>query len=114
VEQRLAGVVMAQYDVYANPNPASRDAVPYVVDVQNRLLSQFTTRLVVPLRPAGAELAGAPRRLLPRLQVLSTTYVLYPHQAAPVESRLLKKPVASVAAQAADVLGALDAVISGV
>jgi toxin CcdB len=109
-----AGNSMAQYDVYPNPNPATREAVPYLLDVQNRLLDQFSTRLVMPLRADGPQLAGAPRRLMPRLPVKGTAYVLYAHQAAAIESRLLKKPVATLAAYAADVLGALDAVTSGV
>ena len=105
---------MAQYDVYVNPNPASREAVPYVVDVQSRLLDQTNTRLTMPLRPLSPASAGLPRRLVPRLTVAAQTYVLYAHQAAVVESRLLKKPVASLAAHSADILGALDAVVSGV
>ena len=105
---------MAQYDVYVNPNPASRGAVPYIVDVQSRLLDQVSTRLTMPLRPASELTAGLPRRLVPRLRVADQTYVLYAHQAAVVEARLLKRPVASLAAQGAEILGALDAVVSGV
>jgi toxin CcdB len=105
---------MAQYDVYVNPNAVSREAVPYVVDVQSRLLDQINTRLTMPLRPLSAANAGLPRRLVPRLRVAEQTYALYAHQAAVVESRLLKKPVASLASNSADILGALDAVVSGV
>jgi toxin CcdB len=105
---------MAQYDVYVNPNPVSREAVPYIVDVQSRLLDQVHTRLTMPLRPATAATAGLPRRLVPRLRVAEQMYVLYAHQAAVVEARLLKQPVASLAAQSAEILGALDAVVSGV
>jgi toxin CcdB len=103
---------MAQYDVYANPSVASRDAVPYVVDVQSGLLAQFSTRLTMPLlrRPA----ARLPGRLAPRLQVNGEDLVLYPHQAAVVETRLLKKRVASLATHAAQIVDALDTVISGV
>jgi toxin CcdB len=105
---------VAQYDVYPNPSAASRDVVPYIVDIQSRLLSQAATRLTVPLRKASATHATLPRRLVPRVSVLGQAYVVYAHQAAPVESRLLKKAVASVAAQAADFVDAIDAVISGV
>ncbi len=105
---------MAQYDVYVNPNPASREMVPYVVDVQSRLLDQVNTRLTMPLRPATAATAGLPRRLVPQLRVGEQAYVLYAHQAAVVEARLLKRPVASLAAHGAEILGALDAVVSGV
>jgi toxin CcdB len=105
---------MAQYDVYANPNPASRDAVPYLVDVQSRFLDHFTTRLMLPLLRSEPSHTAVPRRLMPRLRVLEQSLVLYAHQAAAIESRLLKKPVASLAPQATEILGALDAVTSGV
>jgi toxin CcdB len=105
---------VAQFDVYVNPNPASRDVVPYVVDVQSRLLSATATRLMVPLRRLSAAHADLPRRLVPQVQVRSEAFVLYAHQAAPVEARLLKKSVVSLAGQSADIVGAIDAVISGV
>jgi toxin CcdB len=40
---------MAQFDVYLNPNPASRKYAPYLLDVQNDLFESLTTRVVVPL-----------------------------------------------------------------
>lgn len=105
---------MAQYDVYVNPNPASRLAVPYVVDVQSRLLEQLNTRLTMPLLRWAAVHAGLPRRLVPTLPIAGEDYVLYAHQAAVLEARLLKSPVASLAAHAGEIVGALDAVVSGV
>jgi len=38
-----------QFDVFENPSPRTRDAYPYVVDVQSDLLSSLATRMVVPL-----------------------------------------------------------------
>ena len=105
---------MALYDVYVNPNPASRETVPSVVDLQSRLLDQSNMRLTMPLRPATAVTAGLPQRLVPRLRIAEQTYVLYAHQAAVVEARLLKRSVASLAAQGAEIPGALDAVVCGV
>jgi toxin CcdB len=104
---------MAQYDVYINPNPASRDTVPYLVDVQSRFLDHFTTRLMMPLLRFQALDAGVPRRLMPRLVVKDETLVLYAHQTAAVQHRLLKKPVASLAPHASEIVEALDAVVSG-
>ena len=40
---------MAQFDVYRNPNPATRARIPYLVDVQSELLAPLATRVVVPL-----------------------------------------------------------------
>ena len=38
-----------QFDVFENPSLRTRDAYPYVVDVQSYLLSSLATRMVVPL-----------------------------------------------------------------
>lgn len=105
---------MAQFDVYVNPHPGSRDRVPYLVDVQSRLLSQASTRLTLPLRRYNGSHEDLPRRLVPKVRVLAEDYVVYAHQAAAIEVRHLKKPVATLAAQAADLIGAVDAVISGI
>ena len=105
---------MAQYDVYPNPNPHSRDRVPYVVDVQSELLSELRTRLVLPLSRVGADMAHAPRRLSPLFTVAGQRLALLPQVAAGLDAKLLRKPVASLAAHAGELRDALDAVLSGV
>ncbi len=40
---------MAQFDVYANPNPDSQQQIPYLVDIQADLLDHLATRVVAPL-----------------------------------------------------------------
>ncbi len=105
---------MAQYDVYTNPNKATRDMVPLLVDVQSALLDQVNTRLTLPLVKFEAHNAGLPRRLVPRIRLGEQTYVLYAHQAAAIQAKLLKKPVANLKSQSTDIVNAIDAVISGV
>lgn len=43
---------MPQFAVYGNINPATRAAVPLLLDVQSDLLAELGTRVVVPLYPA--------------------------------------------------------------
>jgi toxin CcdB len=105
---------MAQYDVYPNPSPRSRDEIPYVVDVQSDLLADLRTRLVMPLAVTGAQLPQAPRRLSPTFVVEGRLLAALPHLAGGIEARHLKKPVSSLSAHAADLRDALDAVMSGV
>ena len=45
---------MAQFDVYRNPNPATRGRIPFVLDVQAALLESLATE--------PQELAGIPRK----------------------------------------------------
>ncbi|WP_114327577.1 CcdB family protein [Candidatus Colwellia aromaticivorans] len=40
---------MSQFDVYINPSKKSREAYPYIIDIQNALISDITTRIVIPL-----------------------------------------------------------------
>ena len=40
---------MARFEVHSNLNRASRDRVPYLIDLQADLLAALRTRLVAPL-----------------------------------------------------------------
>ena len=40
---------MAQFDVYENPSKATRKAYPYILELQNDVIEQIATRIVVPL-----------------------------------------------------------------
>ena len=104
---------MAQFDVYLNPQPASRQFVPYVVDVQSPLIDQLGTRLVMPLSRIGADQPVLPQNLCPLIDVEGESLSLMPHLAAPVVARSLKKPVASLSHRASEVTAAMDAVLSG-
>jgi len=105
---------MAQFDVYANPSVASRDGFPFLVVLQNDQLDHLPTRLVMPLQRLEREPAGMPRRLAQVVQVEGEALHLAAHQCAAMPARLLRKPVASLAAEQGTLRDALDAVVSGV
>ncbi len=105
---------MAQFDVYRNPVAASREAIPYLVDVQSDLLSGISTRLTFPLaNPAVLPSAGPPS-LCPAVQINGQLLRVLPHLAAAFRAKDLGKSVASVAGQASELIGGMDAVLSGV
>lgn len=104
---------MAQFDFYPNPHPPSRQFVPYLLDVQSALIDLLGTRLVMPLSRVGVQQSRLPTNLCPLLEVAGEPLVLMPHLAAPVHVRQLKAPAGSLAHCAADVLAAMDAVLSG-
>ena len=104
---------MAQFDVYLNPQPASRAFVPYVVDVQSNLIDLLPTRLVMPLSRVGVDQPKLPVNLCPMVDIEGEPLALMAHLAAPVAARLLRKPVVSLAHRASDIGSALDAVLSG-
>ena len=60
---------MAQFDVYRNPNPATRARIPYLVDVQSELLDSLATRVIVPLCKPAVLKSRLAERLNPVFQV---------------------------------------------
>jgi toxin CcdB len=106
---------MKQWDVFVNPSARMRDLLPLVVLVQSDLLSSFETRWITPL--ARQDLRGRPRstgRLMPTFEIAGQSYCLVPQETAPILTRSLGKPVATLHDEWHAIVGALDAVISGV
>ena len=67
---------MAQFDVYENSNPETRDIFPYLLDVQADILSDLPTRVVVPLVTASVLSKPIPT-LNPRLEFNKTDVISY-------------------------------------
>jgi toxin CcdB len=105
---------MAQFDVYANPTVASREGYPYLVVLQSDQLDQLSTRLVMPLQRLERAPGDMPRRLAQWVSIKGESLHPAAHQCAAMPARLLRKPVASLAAEQGTLRDALDAVISGV
>jgi len=98
---------MAQFDVFRLPDG------PLVVDCQADLLSDLSTRLVVPLQAIDDGGQVSPR-LNPILMVGSERLVLKAHFASTVNARLLRHPIATLAEHAYVIKAALDILISGI
>ena len=105
---------MAQWDVYANPSARLRDEIPFLVDLQSDLLSALDTRLVAPLARTRVATTGLPRRLCPMFTIDGVAVALLPQESGSIDARLLKRKVVSLRAHAHDIVGALDAVASGI
>lgn len=105
---------MAQWDVYANPSLKARADFPFLVDVQNNLLSGLSTRFVIPLAADAAAAPGLPRRLSPAFEIKGLRVLAVPFEAGLVDSSVLRRPLVSLREQAHLLIDALDTVISGV
>lgn len=105
---------MAQFDVYRNPNPASRTRIPYLLDVQSDLLDPLATRVVVPLcRPE--VLSGKPaERLNPEFEIEGRKLYLLAPELAGVPRKALGDPVTNLSAQRRAIIDALDLVFTGI
>jgi toxin CcdB len=105
---------MAQFDVYRNPNAASRARIPYLLDVQSDLLDPLATRIVVPLCKPDV-LSGKPaERLNPAFEVEGRKLLMLTPELAGVSRKALGERVANLAAERAAIIAALDLVLTGI
>ncbi|MCZ7566162.1 MAG: CcdB family protein [Burkholderiales bacterium] len=105
---------MAQFDVYRNPNPASRARIPYLLDVQSDLLEPLATRIVVPLCKPEV-LGGKPAdRLNPALVIEGRKVHMLTPELAGVSRRVLGERVANLAAERPTIVAAIDLAITGI
>ena len=105
---------MAQYDVFRNPNPSTRNRIPFLLDVQSGLLESLVTRVVVPLAIPEV-LAGKPaERLNPKLLVEGRTLVMLTPELAGVPRSALGPRVANLSSARTEIVGALDILFTGI
>ncbi len=103
---------MAQFDLYQNSDPASSDLIPYIVDVQNDLHSDLTTRLVIPL------VRGVPRgqrisRLCPVIVVDDEELILSTPEVGAYPCARLHVNVGSLSGYRSEIVAAIDFLLAG-
>lgn len=105
-------MVANQFEVFRNQR--RDEAFPYLVVVQHPLVAQLKTRVVAPCMPR-KKFGGPPvPRLNPVFTIEGSEVVLITHLLGAVPVTSLKSVVADLSAHRATVLGALDALITGV
>lgn len=104
---------MARFDVYRNAGPHAADT-PYLLDVQNDLLSGLETRVVVPLRRRDSfPGVNLPANLTPTFKVEDIECILETPKLAAVPLRILKAPVGSLIANQFEIVAALNFLFQG-
>jgi len=104
---------MAQFDVYENPNTASRKTIPFLLDVQTDLLDSLATRVVVPLATVAA-IPKPGRHLNPAFSIGEVKVVMSTAEIAGVSVKSLGKKVSSLKEQRNEIVAALDFLITGI
>lgn len=105
---------MSQFDVYANPSKKSREAYPYIIDIQNSLISDITTRIVIPLGKLNHFRNEQMDGLTPLIEYEKEQYILLTPQIASMPSKLLKNPVGSIESLRSEIIAAIDFAITGI
>ena len=104
----------SQFCVFRNPAADSREATPYLLDVQSDLLDQLATTVVVPLRPETALTGARLGTLMPAFDIEGRRHVLVTTQLAGISRKQLGARVCSLSAYRDEILSALDFLIAGI
>lgn len=105
---------MAQFDVYPNPNKASKSFYPYLVDIQSLHLSELATRIVIPLGRLSAFGNQTMQGLTPEVTFDGQKLLLLTPQISSVPTKQLNNPAGSLAHFRDQIVGALDFAITGI
>jgi toxin CcdB len=105
---------MAQFRVYKNPNKASRKTYPYLLDIQSSLLNELRTTVVIPLCPASLAAEAAIAKLCPTLDIGGEHFIALSQQLAGIDRLALGKEVCDLSHYRADILAAMDFMLSGI
>lgn len=104
---------MAAFTVHANPDPRSRKAIPFLLDIQNVILSSLDTRVVIPLYLKGVTKLHPISRLTPLVTFQHKTYIAMVPELAGVARRSLGTQVGDLVDTRAEIIVALDLLFTG-
>jgi len=105
---------MSQFTVYLNEDDSSNGTYPYVIDIQNALLDDLNSRLVIPLSKQSSLNNISAKKLCPVLQINNDSFVLLTHQMTTVPKSILKTIVISLENNRYEITDAIDFLISGI
>ena len=105
---------MAQFSVHRNSNAATRATFPFLLDVQNDMLNELGTRVVVPLCPAAAMKGKLLRHLMPAFTIEGKQFAMMTPQLAGVSVKQLGPKVAELSGKRVEIVAALDLLITGI
>ncbi|MDQ6989168.1 MAG: CcdB family protein [Mariprofundaceae bacterium] len=104
---------MAQFDVYANPNPASKQHIPYLLDIQAGLLNHLATRVVAPLYQERS-IIHLFQGLHPKVQIENQTFILSIAELSAIPLAYLGKPTSNISAERELIISDIDLLVTGV
>jgi CcdB protein. len=105
---------MSQYHIYENLNPNSKQAYPYLIDVQTTLLTDLETRIVIPVALKSKFGKGIIKNLNPIITINKKEYVIITQQIAGIPSKQLGSSVYDCLALRQEILSAIDFLITGI
>ncbi|MEX1196392.1 MAG: CcdB family protein [Pseudohongiellaceae bacterium] len=105
---------MAQFAAYQNPNPASREQFPWLLDIQSNLLDDLRTTIVIPLSPSGSVSRITISRLNPVLDIGGDSFTAMVQDMAGVDRSQLGRELCDLSHYRVEIIAAVDFVLSGI
>lgn len=105
---------MSQFDVYINPSRKTKNAYPFLVDVQNQVISDLATRLVVPLSKASSRLDMLIKKLTPIVEIDGIDYLFITQQLTSIPEEILFNPIGTLKDSRDLLIDAMDFAITGI
>lgn len=104
---------MAQFSVHVNPNAATSQSTPYLLNVQSDVLDGLSTRVVVPL--IRESLINKPATYFnPRFEIAGERVVMSTAELAGILLRDLGTEITNLGGQRSEIIAALDFLFTGV
>lgn len=100
---------MAQFDVYENLNDKSRQNIPYLLDIQNDVLKNLSTRVVIPLVITNQSI----NFLNPKFTINQIDVILSTAELASIPMEILGNKVCSLRDKREEIIGAVDFLVTG-
>lgn len=104
---------MSQLTLYRNKNPKSKAEIPFLLDVQSDLLSELSTRVVIPLYQRKALPIKPLTKLTPEFEIEGEKFILMTPQLAGISLKDLGEPIGNLKQHRAEIIAALDLLITG-
>jgi toxin CcdB len=100
---------MAQFDVYKNINENSKKNIPYLLDIQNDILKDLTSRVVVPLVVNNKGM----KILNPEFEIEDKKVIMSTSELASISLDNIGEKVCTLKDNREDIISAIDFLVPG-
>lgn len=100
---------MAQFDVYENLNENTKKSIPFLLDIQNDVLKNLSTRVVIPLVISNQSI----NFLNPKFTINEIDVILSTGELASIPMEILGSKICSLKEKREEIIGAVDFLVTG-
>ena len=100
---------MAQFDVYENTNEKTKEQTPFLLDIQNDILKNLSTRVVIPLIVSSKSI----NLLNPKYTINGITVALSTAEIASIPMEIFGNKISSLKDKREEIIGAVDFLVTG-